>query len=113
MMLEQGDVTADACIQTADYVDLIDFGFTSSTIVAELILDSESLQEAFNDFDWNCELLTILVSPESPYFRLTSDQPSGGQQEVEYPNTSTIFEKFSCSETIVCYLLDNKAKIVY
>jgi len=41
---------------------------------------SDSLKEALNELDWSSDTLTVLLSPDPPYFRLTTSGPSGSCQ---------------------------------
>ncbi len=42
--------------------------------------------------------MNILLSPSAPYFRLSTNAPSGSC-EVDYPHDSEIFEDFNCQQT--------------
>eukprot|EP01087_Luapelamoeba_hula_P021465 TRINITY_DN7512_c0_g1_i2.p1 TRINITY_DN7512_c0_g1~~TRINITY_DN7512_c0_g1_i2.p1 ORF type:complete len:130 (-),score=24.90 TRINITY_DN7512_c0_g1_i2:201-590(-) len=61
-------------------------------------MKSECLKEALNELDWSSDVLTVLLSPDPPYFRLTTSGPSGSCQ-VDYPKDSEAFEGFDCTQT--------------
>jgi cell cycle checkpoint protein len=51
---------------------------------------------AFDELDWSSQQVSILLSPDPPYFRLSTVGPSGSCQ-VDYPKDSEVFEVFDCS----------------
>ena|SRR5690554_5522243 len=61
-------------------------------------MEAEYLKEAFNELDWSSSEVTILLSPDAPYFRLSTVGPTGSCQ-VDYPKDSEVFESFECEVT--------------
>ena len=70
--LEESGVLTDCSIQTRDADETLDFDFTSANVVNKIIMRAECLREAFAELDMSSDVLEILLSPSSPYFRLTT-----------------------------------------
>ena len=47
-------------------------------------MEAEFLKEAFNELDWSSQYVDLLLSPEAPYFRLSTWGPSGSCQVFKY-----------------------------
>ncbi|KAL6068595.1 ssDNA endodeoxyribonuclease [Balamuthia mandrillaris] len=100
LMLEGNGVQTDCGLRTLETDEVADFNFQSSPVLNKVIMKSESLREALNELDWSGDLLTLLLSPDPPYFRLATSSPSGSCQ-VDYPKDSEVFEGFNCTQTQV------------
>ena len=73
----------DCSIQTRDADETLDFDFTSANVVNKIIMRAECLREAFAELDMSSDVLEILLSPSSPYFRLTTFGYAGITQVCE------------------------------
>eukprot|EP01112_Ceratiomyxa_fruticulosa_P018279 TRINITY_DN581_c0_g1_i1.p1 TRINITY_DN581_c0_g1~~TRINITY_DN581_c0_g1_i1.p1 ORF type:complete len:248 (-),score=43.95 TRINITY_DN581_c0_g1_i1:418-1161(-) len=78
MMLEESGVVTDCAIKTMEAGELLDFNFRSFPITNKVIMIAESLLDAFHELDWSAGSVLILLSPDPPYFRLTSTSSSSG-----------------------------------
>lgn len=56
-------------INTQEPEEPIDFDFCSTDVTNKVILQSDSLKEAFSELDLTSEVLQITMSPSHPYFR--------------------------------------------
>lgn len=56
-------------INTQEPEEPIDFDFCSTNVTNKVILQSDSLKEAFSELDMTSEVLQITMSPSHPYFR--------------------------------------------
>jgi len=65
-------------------------------------LDSRGsgLADVFAELDMTSELLRIQISPDKPWFRLTTDGNAGTSQ-VDCPKDSDVIETFTCSQISV------------
>ena len=81
--LEESGVLTDCSIQTRDADETLDFDFTSANVVNKIIMRAECLREAFAELDMSSDVLEILLSPSSPYFRLTTFGYAGTTQVCE------------------------------
>ncbi|XP_053304109.1 cell cycle checkpoint protein RAD1 [Spea bombifrons] len=98
LFLEEGGVVTVCKIQTQEPEETLDFDFSSTNVVNKIILQSEGLREAFSELDMTSDFLQITMSPDKPYFRL-STFGSAGSAHLDYPKDSDLIEAFQCSQT--------------
>ncbi len=55
------------------------------------------MKDAFGELDWNNTSVNWSISPNIPYFRLTTDGV-GGSCQVDYPKDSEVFEVYECQQ---------------
>ncbi|EPY73155.1 cell cycle checkpoint protein RAD1-like protein [Camelus ferus] len=91
-------VQANAFIQEPE--ETLDFDFCSTNVINKIILQSEGLREAFSELDMTSEVLQITMSPDKPYFRL-STFGNAGSSHLDYPKDSDLMESFQCTQTQV------------
>jgi len=96
VMLEENGVITHCGLRTLDSEIIHNFNFRGFPIPNKLIMDAELLKDAFDELDWSSQQVSILLSPDPPYFRLSTVGPSGSCQ-VDYPKDSEVFEVFDCS----------------
>ncbi|XP_061119559.1 cell cycle checkpoint protein RAD1 isoform X2 [Conger conger] len=98
LFLEEGGVVTVCKINTEEPEDPIDFEFCSTNVTNKVILQSDSLREAFSELDMTSEILQITMSPSEPYFRLSTFGNSGNAH-YDYPKDSDMMELFQCTKT--------------
>ncbi|XP_069633469.1 cell cycle checkpoint protein RAD1 isoform X2 [Haliaeetus albicilla] len=98
LFLEEGGVVTVCKINTQEPDELLDFDFCSTNVVNKVILQSEGLREAFAELDMTSEVLQITMSPDKPYFRL-STFGNAGSAHLDYPRDSDLMEAFHCNQT--------------
>uniref|UniRef100_A0A4W5Q3E5 RAD1 homolog (S. pombe) n=1 Tax=Hucho hucho TaxID=62062 RepID=A0A4W5Q3E5_9TELE len=98
LFLEEGGVVTVCKINTQEPEEPIDFEFCSTNVTNKVILQSESLKEAFSELDMTSEVLQITMSPSQPYFRLSTFGNSGNAH-YDYPKDSDMMELFQCTKT--------------
>ncbi|XP_014681061.1 PREDICTED: cell cycle checkpoint protein RAD1-like [Priapulus caudatus] len=98
LMLEEMGVTTDCSIKTQDADESLDFDFCSENVVNKIIMKSECLKEAFAELDMSSDVLEILMSPDKPYFRL-STFGNAGSTHADYSKESDMVEAFECKRT--------------
>ncbi|XP_065596067.1 cell cycle checkpoint protein RAD1 [Cyrtonyx montezumae] len=98
LFLEEGGVVTVCKINTQEPEDLLDFNFCSTNVINKIILQSEGLREAFSELDMTSEVLQITMSPDKPYFRL-STFGNAGSAHLDYPKDSDLMEAFHCNQT--------------
>jgi cell cycle checkpoint protein len=97
LMLEENDVLTDCGIRTLDAEPLMNFNLRGAPIISKVIMNAESLKDAFGELDWNNTSVNWSISPNIPYFRLTTDGV-GGSCQVDYPKDSEVFEVYECQQ---------------
>ncbi|XP_064410254.1 cell cycle checkpoint protein RAD1 isoform X2 [Latimeria chalumnae] len=98
LFLEEGGVVTVCKIHTQEPEETLDFDFCSTNVINKIILQSESLREAFAELDMSSEVLQITMSPDKPYFRL-STFGNAGSAHCDYPKDSDMMEAFHCTQT--------------
>ncbi|KAI8513466.1 PREDICTED: cell cycle checkpoint protein RAD1-like [Branchiostoma belcheri] len=98
LLLEEGGVLTDCSIKTMEPDEMLDFGFSSANVENKVIMKSECLREAWSELDMTSEVLQILMSPDKPYFRL-STFGYAGSIHADYPKDSDMVESFQCEQT--------------
>ena len=71
--------------------ELLNFDFNSTNICSKIIMNAECLKVAFSELDMTSDLLEILISPEDPYFRLSTFGISGSSTQ-DFPQDSDMIE---------------------
>ena len=100
LTLEEGGVVTDCTIKTQDSDEILDFEFSAANVINKIIMKAECLKEAFSELDVTSEVLEITMSPEEPFFRL-STYGTLGQTYHDIPKESEMVEYFECNETTV------------
>ncbi|RXM30402.1 Cell cycle checkpoint protein RAD1 [Acipenser ruthenus] len=98
LILEEGGVVTVCKINTQEPEETLDFDFCSTNVINKVILQSDSLREAFSELDMTSEVLQITMSPDKPYFRLSTFGNSGSAH-CDYPKDSDMMEVFQCTQT--------------
>ncbi|XP_062468886.1 cell cycle checkpoint protein RAD1 [Pezoporus occidentalis] len=98
LFLEEGGVVTVCKINTQEPEDLLDFDFCSTKVVNKIILQSEGLRKAFAELDMTSEVMQITMSPDKPYFRL-STFGNAGSAHLDYSKESDLIEAFQCNQT--------------
>uniref|UniRef100_V9L9V3 Cell cycle checkpoint protein RAD1-like protein n=2 Tax=Callorhinchus milii TaxID=7868 RepID=V9L9V3_CALMI len=98
LFLEESGVVTVCKIQTQEPEETLDFDFCNANVINKIILQSESLREAFAELDMSSEVLQITMSPDKPYFRL-STFGNAGSTHCDYPKNSDMMEAFHCNQT--------------
>ncbi|XP_054724399.1 cell cycle checkpoint protein RAD1-like [Uloborus diversus] len=99
LLLEENGALTDCKLQTMEPDDILDFEFTPSKVVNKVIMQSEILKEAWADLDMNSEFLEILLSPEEPYFQLTT-KGTLATIHINFTKDSDMIESFECTTTL-------------
>nr|XP_037855496.1 cell cycle checkpoint protein RAD1-like [Chlorocebus sabaeus] len=110
LFLEEGGVVTVCKINTQEPEETLDSDFCSTNVINnKIILQSEGLHEAFSELDFSnfysfqdmtSEVLQITMSPDKPYFRL-STFGNAGSSHLDYPKDSDLMEAFHCNQTQV------------
>jgi len=98
LLAEEGGILTDCSITTMDAEDVVDFNFSSNDVVNKIIMKSLALKDAFQELDMTSEVIQILMSPDAPYFRISTFGNSGSAH-VDYPKDSELVETFECTQT--------------
>ncbi|KAG8235409.1 hypothetical protein J437_LFUL018628 [Ladona fulva] len=100
ILLEEGGVITDCSLKTQEPNEIMDFGFTNSNILNKIILRSECLKEVFSEIDASSDTIELFLSPDPPYFRITSISLTV-ESQVEIPKDSEMIESFQCTTVAI------------
>eukprot|EP00729_Bicosta_minor_P002168 gene2168-25397_t len=109
MNLEEGGVVTDCNIRTMEADVPTEIDIRATEIPANIIMKSHWLAEVFAELDSTSELVKIQLSPDQPYFRISTDGDVGTSQ-VECPKESDVVESFTCSQQLINRYLMNLIK---
>ncbi|XP_012557618.1 cell cycle checkpoint protein RAD1 isoform X2 [Hydra vulgaris] len=98
LLAEDGGVLTECSINTQDPEEIVDFNFTSSEVRNKIIMKSAALKDVFQELDMSSDVIQLLLSPASPYFRISTFGNSGSIH-VDYPRDSEMIETFECQQT--------------
>ncbi|XP_057295148.1 cell cycle checkpoint protein RAD1-like [Hydractinia symbiolongicarpus] len=98
LLAEDGGVLTDCCINTQEPEEMADFNFSSTDVINKIIMQSAGLKDAFQELDMTSDVIQILMSPEAPFFRISTFGNSGSAH-VDYPKDSEMMETFECQQT--------------
>lgn len=97
LTLEEDNIVTHCSVKTQESEEALDFEFCAANVVNKIIMRADCLRDAFNELDHDSDTLRITMSPDPPYFRLTT---SGylGQTDNDIHKDSDMVESFQCSE---------------
>ncbi|KAJ1550604.1 ssDNA endodeoxyribonuclease [Nowakowskiella sp. JEL0078] len=96
LILEENGVVTECRIKTYESPELENMKtlFFLGNSPAKL---STWLKSAFSELDSSAERFSILVSPNAPFFRLSSKSLIGDTQ-IDYPKDAGVFDSFTCDK---------------
>eukprot|EP00124_Ichthyophonus_hoferi_P004589 Ihof_evm1s525 gene=Ihof_evmTU1s525 len=98
LLLAEHGMCTDCSIKTMEADLLLDMNFRGVEVTNKLIMKSEWLKPSFAELDLTSDTLDILISPDYPYFRM-STTGSAGTSNFDYPKDSEIVEAFDSKKT--------------
>ena len=102
LILAQAGVITNVALRTLDTDGPTPFYFRhpQNPLRNKLIIQSEHLKAAFNELDWSNSDIQLIVSPEEPFFKLSTVGPAGSC-EVEFSRDSATILEFESFDTQV------------
>eukprot|EP01135_Chromosphaera_perkinsii_P011036 Nk52_evm1s2319 gene=Nk52_evmTU1s2319 len=105
--LDDNGVITECTLRTLDLDPQLSVVFNQEprSRVSKIIMSADHLYKGIQELDIaNCMFLEILISPDSPFFRLSTFSgldSSGASVHVDYPRHSDVVEQFVCEQTCV------------
>ncbi|KAK0080759.1 hypothetical protein PV325_013369 [Microctonus aethiopoides] len=101
--IEEDGVITDCSLKTQEPDELLDFRMESDSILNKVILHTELLRDILSELDPTTEFIQLLLSPNAPYFRI-STEGLAGECRIELPHDSELIDTFQCkAEATFCY----------
>ncbi|TPX33724.1 hypothetical protein SmJEL517_g03409 [Synchytrium microbalum] len=100
LMLEDGGVLTVCRLPTSDAESNLEMDqeFRNQPLVSKVIVASEWLKNSFHETDRTAEYVSLLISPDAPYFRISA-MSAPGETQMDYPKTSDVIEAFQSDAT--------------
>lgn len=126
--LEEEGIITDCSLKTMGDCDILDFEIVNSEVVCRVILRAPDFKDVLVDLDSSSDFVEFFLSPEDPYFRITTEGLAGKFEvkkslysvvrkkklnvtsfrlflQVDIPKDSKIVESFDCSKSITAKLV--------
>ncbi|KAK0166908.1 hypothetical protein PV327_004377 [Microctonus hyperodae] len=101
--IEEDGVITDCSLKTQEPDELLDFRIESDSVLNKVILHTELLKDILSELDPTSEFIQLLLSPNAPYFRI-STEGLAGECRIELPHDSELIDTFECkAEATFCY----------
>ncbi|XP_016838743.1 cell cycle checkpoint protein RAD1 [Nasonia vitripennis] len=97
VLIEEDGVIVDCSLKTQEPDEILDFDLHPSTVVNKVLLHSELLKDVLSELDPSCNHLELFLSPNSPYFMI-STRGTASEVQVELPHNTEMIETFQCNK---------------
>ncbi|KAF2078185.1 hypothetical protein CYY_000475 [Polysphondylium violaceum] len=101
LLLEEDGVITNCSIKTMDAEDTLSFDY-AGTVANRVLIDSDNLLEAFGELDYSSSILKILLTPDIPFLKLSTNGQMGAftMDFCKSREPGEIFESFQLNEPI-------------
>ncbi|KAH9248231.1 hypothetical protein BASA81_014152 [Batrachochytrium salamandrivorans] len=102
LMLKDGNVVTACSLATYDNEPITDLhmSFGDRRTVGKIIMKSDWLKTAFAELDSTSSDLTLAISPQHPFFRISASGLAG-ESQLDYPRDTEVLESFNCTMATV------------
>ncbi|XP_071559205.1 cell cycle checkpoint protein RAD1 [Temnothorax nylanderi] len=100
VIIEEDGVITDCSLKTLEVDALLDFHLEAGNVVNKVVLRTELLKDVMAELDPTSELVELRLSPEEPYFRI-STEGLGGICHIDLPRDSDLIDTFQCTSTAI------------
>ncbi|XP_048506176.1 cell cycle checkpoint protein RAD1 [Athalia rosae] len=105
VLIEEDGIITDCSLKTQEPDELLDFNLSQDSVINKVLLKTELLRDVLSELDPTCDVLELLLSPDPPYLRISTDG-AAGECQIQVPRDSTLIEIFECNATASsCYKL--------
>ncbi|KAL0134812.1 hypothetical protein PUN28_001526 [Cardiocondyla obscurior] len=98
IIIEEDSVITDCSLRTLEVETMLDFHFKPEDVVNKVVLQTELLKDVMGELDSTSEVVELCLSPEKPYFRI-STEGLGGVCHIDLPHNSDLIGTFQCTLT--------------
>lgn len=97
---EEEDISTECSIKTTHHEEPIDYNLDeNSSSLNVIFVRGHDIANIFNEIDKAAEDLEILLSPQSPFFKISTIGVMQTESSVEIAKTSDMIMLFNCQET--------------
>ncbi|XP_032664066.1 cell cycle checkpoint protein RAD1 isoform X2 [Odontomachus brunneus] len=98
VIIEEDGIITDCSLKTLEVDTLLDFHLETENVVNKVVLRTELLKDIITELDPTSDLVELCLSPEKPYFRISTDG-LGGVCHIDLPHDSELVGTFQCTAT--------------
>ncbi|XP_034941577.1 cell cycle checkpoint protein RAD1 [Chelonus insularis] len=103
VLIEEDGIITDCSLKTFEPDDLLDFNMEPDSIVNKVIMNTDLLKDIWSELDPTTEFMELILSPDAPYFRISTNGLAG-ECHIELPHDSELIDNFDCKATTAfCY----------
>ncbi|XP_043488136.1 cell cycle checkpoint protein RAD1-like isoform X2 [Polistes fuscatus] len=96
ILIEENGVITDCSLKTQNPEGLLDFHLEEENVYSRVVLKTELLKDILNELDPTSEIVELLLSPEEPFFRISTNGLAG-ICHIELPHDGDLIENFKCN----------------
>ncbi|XP_012280429.1 cell cycle checkpoint protein RAD1 [Orussus abietinus] len=105
VLINEDGIITDCSLKTQEPDELLDFTFDTENVINKVVLQTELLKDVFAEMDPTSEVMELLLSPDAPYFQITTAGVAGDCR-IEIPHNSQLVDIFECTiRATSCYKL--------
>lgn len=98
IIIEEDGVITDCSLRTLEVDTLLDFHLEAENVLNKVVLQTELLKDIIAELDPTSELVELCLSPEEPFFRISTNG-LGGTCHIDLPRNSDLVDTFRCTST--------------
>ncbi|RLU16326.1 hypothetical protein DMN91_012086 [Ooceraea biroi] len=98
VIIEEDGVITDCSLRTLEVDALLNFYLED--VVNKVVLQTELLKDVIAELDPTSELVELRLSPEEPFFRISTNG-LGGTCHIDLPHESSLIDTFQCTSTAI------------
>ncbi|XP_015179482.1 PREDICTED: cell cycle checkpoint protein RAD1 isoform X2 [Polistes dominula] len=95
VVIEENGVITDCSLKTQNPEGLLDFYLEEQNVYSRVVLKTELLKDILTELDPTSEIIELLLSPEEPFFRISTNGLAG-ICHIELPHDGDMIENFKC-----------------
>ncbi|KAL0266970.1 UNVERIFIED_CONTAM: hypothetical protein PYX00_009367 [Menopon gallinae] len=99
ILIEEDGIITNCTVKTMSPDLLLDFNFGRTNVPNKIILHSDAMKDIMHDLDMTSEIVKIFISPNAPYFRLTT-LGDAGESQTDIPKDCGIVDSFQCNSVV-------------
>lgn len=98
IFMEEDGIITDCSLKTQEPEQLIDFYLERENVLNKIVLETALLRDVLSELDPTSDLIELLLSPDPPYFRISTGSVAG-ECRSEIPRDSDLIDVFQCHAT--------------
>ncbi|XP_047365843.1 cell cycle checkpoint protein RAD1-like isoform X1 [Vespa velutina] len=96
ILIEENGIITDCSLKTHNPEELLDFHLEPENVLNKVVLQTELLKDILSELDPTSEVMELLLSPEAPFFRISTNGLAG-ICHIELPHDGELVDNFQCT----------------